>query len=87
MTPDGEAGLNYLCAGYKHFLGHIQPYLRMMAELIRAGRAPADVMGILAQREGRALAARPAEARAMGTGRNDLCPCGSGKKYKKCCGR
>jgi preprotein translocase subunit SecA len=19
-------------------------------------------------------------------GRNDLCPCGSGKKYKKCCG-
>lgn len=21
------------------------------------------------------------------TGRNDLCPCGSGKKYKKCCGR
>jgi preprotein translocase subunit SecA len=21
------------------------------------------------------------------TGRNDLCPCGSGKKYKKCCGK
>lgn len=21
----------------------------------------------------------------MKTGRNDLCPCGSGKKYKKCC--
>ena len=20
-------------------------------------------------------------------GRNDSCPCGSGKKYKKCCGR
>nr|WP_279146745.1 SEC-C metal-binding domain-containing protein [Clostridium tyrobutyricum] len=20
-------------------------------------------------------------------GRNDLCPCGSGKKYKNCCGR
>jgi hypothetical protein len=20
-------------------------------------------------------------------GRNDLCPCGSGKKYKKCCGQ
>jgi preprotein translocase subunit SecA len=20
-------------------------------------------------------------------GRNDECPCGSGKKYKKCCGR
>ena len=21
-----------------------------------------------------------------GVGRNDPCPCGSGKKYKKCCG-
>lgn len=27
-------------------------------------------------------------ARAVGgTGRNDPCPCGSGKKYKKCCGK
>ncbi|MBO5647624.1 MAG: SEC-C domain-containing protein, partial [Kiritimatiellae bacterium] len=25
--------------------------------------------------------------RAQSVGRNDLCPCGSGKKYKKCCGR
>jgi hypothetical protein len=23
----------------------------------------------------------------LGVGRNDPCPCGSGKKYKKCCGR
>lgn len=23
---------------------------------------------------------------SVGTGRNDLCPCGSGKKYKHCCG-
>jgi preprotein translocase subunit SecA len=27
-------------------------------------------------------------ARAVDTpGRNDPCPCGSGKKYKKCCGK
>lgn len=26
-------------------------------------------------------------ARAVKIGRNDPCPCGSGKKYKKCCGR
>jgi preprotein translocase subunit SecA len=25
--------------------------------------------------------------KAAGVGRNDPCPCGSGKKYKKCCGR
>jgi preprotein translocase subunit SecA len=24
--------------------------------------------------------------KASSVGRNDLCPCGSGKKYKKCCG-
>ncbi|WP_300773626.1 preprotein translocase subunit SecA [uncultured Desulfovibrio sp.] len=29
--------------------------------------------------------ARPACARQQ-VGRNDLCPCGSGKKYKRCCG-
>ncbi len=31
---------------------------------------------------------RPAGAeRARKIGRNDQCPCGSGKKYKRCCGR
>jgi hypothetical protein len=29
----------------------------------------------------------PAEAAQVKPGRNDACPCGSGKKYKKCCGQ
>ena len=32
----------------------------------------------------------PAVTRASGgrkTGRNDPCPCGSGRKFKKCCGK
>ena len=29
---------------------------------------------------------RPIEAEAGRTGRNEACPCGSGKKFKKCCG-
>ncbi|WP_195269310.1 preprotein translocase subunit SecA [Eubacterium sp. 1001713B170207_170306_E7] len=29
---------------------------------------------------------RPAAAKTKKVGRNDPCPCGSGKKYKKCCG-
>jgi preprotein translocase subunit SecA len=33
-----------------------------------------------------AAGARPAPAAAR-VGRNDPCPCGSGKKYKKCCGK
>jgi SEC-C motif domain protein len=37
----------------------------------------------------RALRTGPAPVRASGpkVGRNDPCPCGSGKKYKHCCGR
>ena len=30
---------------------------------------------------------RPHEQKYPGTGRNDPCPCHSGKKYKKCCGK
>ena len=29
---------------------------------------------------------QPRVAIRTGAGRNDLCPCGSGKKYKICCG-
>ncbi len=36
----------------------------------------------------REAAGRPAPfARSSKVGRNDPCPCGSGKKYKRCCGR
>jgi serine-type anaerobic sulfatase-maturating enzyme len=43
-TPDGETGLNYLCAGYKLFFNHIDPYMKFMAGELRNGRAPANVM-------------------------------------------
>ena len=32
-------------------------------------------------------ASAPVRAKSDKVGRNDPCPCGSGKKYKKCCGR
>jgi uncharacterized protein len=46
-TPDGEPGLNYLCAGYKYFFKHIDPYMQFMAAELRAGRAPANIMRFL----------------------------------------
>jgi len=43
-TTSGEYGLNYLCAGYKHFFHHIDPYMRFMANELSQNRAPARVM-------------------------------------------
>lgn len=45
-TPDGEAGLNYLCAGYRRFFSHIDSPMRTMAALLRSRTAPASIMGI-----------------------------------------
>ena len=46
-TPDGEPGLNYLCAGYKAFFAHIDRPMRLMADLLRHGRYADEAMQIL----------------------------------------
>ena len=50
QTPDGEDGLNYLCPAYKKFFNHLDPHLKTMARLLRADRAPAEIMQMLAGR-------------------------------------
>ena len=50
-TPGGEDGLNYLCAGYKHFFKHVDPEMRLMAGLLKQSRYADEVMGILARSE------------------------------------
>ncbi len=77
-APKGDPGLNYLCAGYKKFFNHINPYMKYMANELFNSRPPANVMTW-------------AKEKALGfpshkVGANDLCPCGSGIKFKKCCG-
>ena len=71
VTPDGEPGLHYLCPSYKAFFGHIEPVMRQMCDLLKADRAPSELV--------RRYAA--ADARR---GRNDPCTCGSGRKWKTC---
>ena len=80
QTPTGEAGLNYLCAGYRAFFNHVRPTMNFMANELAQRRPPANVMLQMA-RDDAELERAFAKA-----GRNDPCPCGSGVKYKRCHG-
>jgi len=77
-TPSGEKGLNYLCSGYMKFFRHIAPYFKFTAQQFRSGMPVPKIMDY--------IHANPQQFVNQEPGRNDLCYCGSGKKYKKCCG-
>jgi uncharacterized protein len=67
------ARLSHLCSGWKMFFSHTLDRFRELAA------------GIQEEQRHRSRQAPPRVA-AGAVGRNDLCPCGSGRKYKKCCG-
>ncbi|MFH1037311.1 MAG: anaerobic sulfatase-maturation protein [PVC group bacterium] len=46
-TPEGEPGLNYLCAGYRKYFRHIGPYLEAIGQTIRMGYPAQKVMGLV----------------------------------------
>jgi len=77
-SRDGSHDLNYLCTGYKRFFHHIDAPMRFMANELAHQRPPANVMRWVGDQD-LAVALRAA-------GRNEPCPCGSGKKFKRCCG-
>jgi len=63
---------NYLCEGYKVFFRYTQPYLEAIAQALRNQMPANHYHHFLA-------------ASGLAPGRNSPCPCGSGKKFKKCC--
>jgi uncharacterized protein len=67
------SGSNPLCMAFKTFFGHADPFFRKLAEEWRRNRA------------GPPAPAAPASP-GPGAGRNEPCPCGSGRKFKRCCG-
>jgi uncharacterized protein len=77
LRSDGDpATLSLLCAGWRQFYRHTLPSFHELARQIRRQRAT--------------LSAGPGGSRAPeptydGVRRNDPCPCGSGRKFKKCC--
>jgi uncharacterized protein len=83
-TPDGEPGLNYLCAAYKRFFHHIDPYMQFMRDQLREQRPPAGVMRMVAAQDHEEQSGGAKRAKVQ---RNAACVCGSGKKAKRCCQR
>ncbi len=99
QTPDGEPGLNFLCAGYRRFFNFVRPYVEQMVEQLRStGRItgltpnagsrdePSSRTGVPTKTAARTNLDRSSPAAAKRPlSRNAPCPCGSGLKYKKCC--
>ena len=74
-----DQGLNHFCQSYKMFFEHADNRLKKMAEDWKRKQtldSPTQFTN----------AWRNLESNRK-TGRNEPCPCGSGLKYKKCCGR
>ncbi len=72
-SPYGEPGQHYLCPGYQDFFRHVTGPMQQMTALLRAGQAPSELMTRYAKDDSR-------------RGRNDPCPCASGRKWKRCHG-
>lgn len=78
LRDSRDQGLSHFCESYKMLFAHADAQLKALAEDWKRGQASAEEAGwtgrkIHAVKEGT-------------TGRNDPCSCGSGLKYKKCCG-
>jgi len=77
ISDPRDNGLNHFCTAYKMFFEHADVRLRKLAaewknqqESMKTRDNTGSVTGIENFKK---------------VGRNDLCPCGSGKKYKQCC--
>jgi len=65
-----------------------QPVEAEEADALQASGSPASAGTAVKAPPSRALPRRRAAAKTgRKVGRNDPCPCGSGRKYKRCCGR
>lgn len=65
---------SWLCEGYQMFFQHALTDLKRLARQI-------------GQESALPSSGDQVRSKAPKIGRNEPCPCGSGKKYKKCCGR
>ena len=68
----------------------IELYIEMSRECrIRDNRGHDyyEMVAMMAEKNREGSGRKQAQMKRVKVGRNDPCPCGSGKKYKNCCGR
>jgi len=72
-----DKGRSHFCKAYKMFFEHADSFLTQLAEEWKHQQSKTykneEIKELIQKGE-------------LKVGRNDPCPCGSGKKYKKCCG-
>jgi uncharacterized protein len=71
QNDPGDQGSNHFCTAYKMFFEHSDSKFRSLAHDWLHERGRASTLDI----------------DTTHVGRNDPCPCNSGKKFKQCCGR
>ena len=70
----------------QRYLARLEGHYALVKEAASDPDHPAyDELQELAHKEPEDIVDRPAARRGDSVGRNDPCPCGSGKKYKYCC--
>ncbi len=78
IRDPSDNGLNHFCESYKVFFEYADERLRIMAQNWKRRQQLSQI------KDGEEYSGI---VHKMKIGRNDPCPCGSGKKYKNCCGR
>ncbi|WP_413112260.1 anaerobic sulfatase maturase [Thaumasiovibrio sp. DFM-14] len=76
-SKSGLPGHNYFCEGFYHFFKHSDKAMRKMRNLLSQGRPASEIMP---RRAAQLVSYKPERI-----ARNAPCPCGTGKKSKRCC--
>jgi len=73
-----NGGMDYLCDAHQQFFAYTDNRFKILADILKRQ--------MVRQNQQIASTKEQIDVPQRSVGRNDPCPCGSGKKYKKCCG-
>jgi uncharacterized protein len=79
-----QSGNDYLCSSYKQFFAHSDSRFKILAERLKQERMQGRIPPQPQQVQEPVMIDENDEIWKT-VSRNDPCPCGSGRKYKKCC--